>query len=268
MSYELKEKALQPVMAKGAMVSESEKRERVAAFEERLSREGFTNFTVSDIERLWNVCEDYFFTSKGVGELLPVAAVTTRSDDDVKVEVCKMVTSRCKNGREKKAYGVKFHVDGKEYPLHFQQKTATMIYVCTLLRHKMGKRLSNKDFYKVPQGLKSDTAVSQEWVKSVYDTLFPLNSKDYREWECNLRNAHWDTRLHKEVDRGGIKHHPMSQGVSSVRSGIKAALAECAGVLDLLTVNTDKKEGGSCYTLKLKPENIIIPEELEELLRA
>lgn len=267
MGYELKERALQPSVVKGTMAKESEKRELVAAFEERLYKEGLTGLTVSDVERLWDVCEDYFYTSKGGNELSPVTAVTTRTDNDVKVEVCQMVTTRYKGGREKREYGVKFYVDGKEFPLHFRLKTATMIYVCTLLRRKMGERMFSHDFYRVPRG-RRHCGVSQEWLKRVYDMLFPVKSKDYRDWERSLRNVPWSSRLGREVCREGAAWgHNLANGVSRVRSEIKKTLSGCMGALDLCSVSSDKDECGmSFYGLKIAPENIIIPKEFEGLL--
>ena len=267
MGYELKERALQPSTVKETTVTESEKREIVAAFEERLSKEGFTGLTVSDVERLWDVCEDYFYTSKGGNGLPPVTAVTTRTDNDVKVEVCQMVTMRYKSGREKREYGVKFYVDGKEFPLHFHLKTATMIYVCTLLRHKMGERMFGHDFYRVPCG-RRHCGASQEWLKSVYDMLFPAKSKDYRDWERSLRNVSWSSQLGREVCREGAAWgHNLANGVSRVRSEIKKTLNGCMNALDLCSVSSDKDECGmSFYGLKIAPENIIIPKEFEGLL--
>lgn len=91
---------------------------------------------------------------------------------------------------------------------------------------------------------------STNWLKAVYDAIFPNDGRDYADWIEKAKSG-----------------RPLHQGKTQSNSSIAKALGEENPGLYYCVVNTIEDEiGDSYYVIKISPENIIIPHELQFLL--
>lgn len=173
----------------------------------------------------------------------------------VSVEVKQIVKRVLKNGREKKDYGVVFMVNHQEaHPVRFGSKDQRMLYLCTLLRKKIGEKMYLHEFYHNSKGQSHKSrfkrGTSTNWLKAVYDAIFPNDGRDYADWIEKAKSG-----------------RPLHQGKTQSNSSIAKALGEENPGLYYCVVNTIEDEiGDSYYDIKISPENIIIPHELQFLL--
>lgn len=173
----------------------------------------------------------------------------------IKVEIKKIVSRTLKNGGTKQTWGVEFLINDTVLDIDFKSKDQTMIYVCTLLRSKMGEKMYIHEFFNNSKGTKSKfkRENSREWIQAIYRVLFANSDIDFDKWISNI------------INNNG---RPLNQGKSQVNAKIDNALKDSQpnGIFYCI-LNTKKDSlSDSFYNMYLTPEDIIIPKELQFLI--
>lgn len=152
-------------------------------------------------------------------------------------------------------YGLVFRVNGEDFSIHFGINQA-MIYICTLLRIKMGEKLYLHEFYDNNKGknCKFQRVTSKNWLNAAYDTIIPLAERtcDFKFW---IKTVEDDP-------------HTLSQAVQS-KNIIRKLIPESSGAsyyFEIQTANAKKRNLDSYYYVLLEPDEIIVPEEMQFLL--
>jgi len=176
------------------------------------------------------------------------------AESNVKVEIKRIVTHILKNGKQKTAWGVEFTINNKSYSINFGSKDRTMLYICTLLRAKVGENMYKHEFFNNSRGKKSKfkRAKSRPWLKEVFNKIFPTRNRDFEEWIGKI-----------EATKGRPLNQGKTQANNSVADMLKCeteAMPHC-----LLKTKRDKAKD-SFYHLNLRAEDIIIPQELQYLI--
>lgn len=149
-------------------------------------------------------------------------------------------------------WGVVIGYEGKEIPVYFGNTTSTMIYVCTLLRQKMGKRLYKKEFRRSIDSKNRDENL--RWMRSVYRRTY-LGDTDFDVWYQKL----YDYKTYKD--------HHLNQSVSTIRKALKKLHEDIGTILYYVNLSTqDPNTQKSYYFIDIPAENIIVPKELEDLV--
>lgn len=148
------------------------------------------------------------------------------------------VPSKCARGTKMK-YGVELTVGGRTTSIYLRSTHATMIFVCTLLRHKAGQRLYRGEM------LKGVEAPAAAWFKGVYNFMFPYAGMRFEKWFAQLQKG---------------DGHNLSQGKCNCNAMLKAELPQhVAELCELVKVNG---KCGAYYKVGIDAQNIIVPEEL------
>ena len=173
----------------------------------------------------------------------------------VKAEVKHIVTKVLKSGKEKKAWGVEFTIDGDVIPIHFGSKDSAMIYICTLLRTKVGENMYIHEFFRNSKGRKSrfNRNKSRVWIQAVYDVVFPFQNRGFDDWIEHVE---------------GRKGHPLNQGKAQATKLIDDTLTDShPDAIYYCILNTKSDQlGDTFYEIRIKPEHISIPKELAHLV--
>lgn len=170
----------------------------------------------------------------------------------VSVEIKHIVKKVLKSGREKKEYGFLFRINGEVYPICFGSKDQTMLYACTLLRQKMNEKMYLHEFYNNDKGrsplARFKRQNSRRWLNAVYDSLFPHDTRDFRNWIENVENK---------------RARPLNQGKSETTRHLAALLESQPAGFSHCAVNTREDAlGDSYYDVMIEPERIILPDEM------
>ena len=175
---------------------------------------------------------------------------------NVSVEIKHVVKRVLKDGREKKEYGVVFTVNDEVFPICFGSKDQTMLYVCTLLRKKIGEKMYLHEFYNNSKGTSRNTKFkrgkSVKWLRAVYDSIFPHDAREFSEWIQKVEEAHG---------------RPLNQGKSQSTKVVEEAMKSQSSGIYYCTIKTKEDEiGDSYYDIKIEPDKITIPENMQFLL--
>lgn len=96
------------------------------------------------------------------------------------------VTSQVLKHDIKKAWGVKINIDGVDNDVYIGSTAAAMVYICTLLKQKMGSHLYREAFkHGLPDKQKRHQDVL--WLENVYSALFPGAYEDFEEWYSKMK---------------------------------------------------------------------------------
>ena len=173
----------------------------------------------------------------------------------VTAEIKHLVTKVLKSGKEKRAWGIEFTINGDVIPIHFRSKDSTMIYICALLRAKLGERMYIHEFYRNSRGRKSryNRAKSRVWLQAVYETVFPSRDRYFDEWIENVENHNG---------------HPLNQGKAQATKLIDDTLMQSHpdGIYYCILNTKSDELGDTFYEIRISPENIIIPKEWAHLV--
>ncbi len=172
----------------------------------------------------------------------------------VSAELKEVVARRMKNGKEKKAWGVVMTVNGKEHPIYFGGKDKTMLYVCTLLRLKIGERMYIHEFFNNSKGRRSrfSRQKTRSWLEAVYNQLFPSQDRSFDQW------------IEKIEQTNG---RPLNQGKSQVAKQIAVTLADCPdGIYYFIPRTSEDFESDTYYEVMLTPEQLTVDPQLQPLL--
>lgn len=229
------------------------------------NKKGYTDL---NIEKAKNVISDFF---DSFGDILDMEdgetsdkiihniLVQMRPQPSISVEIKQMVKKTLKNGKDKKEYGVEFCVNGKKCPVLFGGKERIMVYMCTLLRQKIGERMYLHEFYNNSKGgkCKIKRGASRPWIEAVYYALFPSKDKDFDEWISKI-----DLPI-DDKDRG----RPVIVGKTQANSIVKKSLHSMSHAIKDCIINTiDDALLDTYYSINIAPENITVAPELVFLL--
>ena len=195
----------------------------------------------------------FYKTPHATGEVIDFVC-GKKTVSSVKAEIKQIYDKKPNGRRQRKKWGVCLTIDNTTIEIPFGGKEQTMIYVCALLRNKIGERMYRHEFINNSKGHKSrlNRKKSYIWLKSVYDALFKSCSIDYNTWINKIHS-----------DNG----HALDQGKSQVNNVIKNALKGHPEAISYGTVNTHKDENkDSFYSIEIESDNITIPKDLEFLV--
>ena len=154
----------------------------------------------------------------------------------------------------KKDWGVEIMIDGTPIPVYFGSTAATMVYICTLLKQKMGLKLERAAFKK-PLPAKGSFAKKDDeviWLENVYHKLFIGNDEDFETWYPKMKVS---------------SCHAINQGKSASNRAIKAHLFDFPNSIYYCSIRTlGKRNENSYFSLDIPAENIKVPEELNSLI--
>ena len=156
-------------------------------------------------------------------------------------------------GKDSKKYGVEIEVNGTSYTIYFKSKDQTMLYLTTLLRHKIGQPLYIHELYHNSKETHSRyrREKSKPWLRSVYNNIYRYASKSFDEWFNGVDERH-----------GKALH----QGKSRVVDIIKTTLHESPEAIEYCTINTLKDcNQESYYCVKCSPDDIVLDQEMQKL---
>lgn len=159
-----------------------------------------------------------------------------------------------KQRRQKRKWGVMLLINNRPVPIAFGSKEGTMIYICTLLKNKIGERMFRHEIFNNSKGKHSklSKSKSQKWLKAVYDTLFCGSNDDFATWSKKI-----------QASRG----HALDQGKSQACRKIKEALKLHPEALPHCLVGTvTDGNRDSYYSIAIKGDDITVPETLEHLV--
>ena len=172
----------------------------------------------------------------------------------IKVSIVKMPEQwKLPEGRRtKELWAIKINVNGESFNIKVGSKDQRMVYVCTLIRQKLGEHMYLHEFFRNSRGKYSKFTKkgSEGWLREVYNLLFNNPARDFNEWMRKVEDT---------ANRGRC----INQGKSQINAYIKDRLK--AFELDVSEMPIiDKMEDehqDSYYTTYLQPEDIDIPEE-------
>ena len=154
----------------------------------------------------------------------------------------------------KRVWGVEIRIDDMPIPIYIGSTAAKMVYICTLLRQKMGTYLFREAF-KRPLPDKC-SAIKRHpdvlWLEKVYKTLIPGAITDFDIWYPNMKND--SCRF-------------INQGKSETARVIKTYLEDFNDAVYYCCIQkgvNDLKQ--TYYYIDIPTECIHIPEELEFLI--
>ena len=166
----------------------------------------------------------------------------------------KKVVSGVRKYKVKQGWGIEINIKGDIVPVYIGSTAAAMVYICTLLRQKMGEKLYRDVFRKPLLGnrgcLKRDKDLL--WLEQVYYKLFPGASIDFDEWYEKMK---------------GESCRFINQGKSASVRIVNSCLKDYPEAVYYCCVQkgqTDKRE--SFYYFDVPNESIVVPDEFEELL--
>ena len=154
--------------------------------------------------------------------------------------------------RTKELWAIKINVNGESFNIKVGSKDQRMVYVCTLIRQKLGEHIYLHEFFRNSKGqnCKFTKNGSEEWLRKVYNLLFNHPARNFSEWM-------------EKVDDTANRGRSINQGKSQINASLKKLLKGFnMNASKLPVIDTMKDENkDSYYTTILKPENIDIPEE-------
>ena len=169
----------------------------------------------------------------------------------IKISIAK-VTSRILKREIKKAWGMEISIDGTDIPVYIGSTPAAMVYICTLLKQKMGTHLYRSAFKRPLPDKNSPIKRHHDviWLKRVYEKLYPGASADFDNW-------------YSDKQKNSCQF--INQGKSEAIRQIKASLYGFENALPFCIVETCKDEP-SHFFIDIPADCIIIPKEMEELI--
>ena len=210
-------------------------------------------FAEPDAEKGINIVEDWIceifdtYDKKTSNMILQGICEKNLEESSISVKIKQIVKKIQKNGKEKKEYGVEFCVDGEKFSVCFGGKESTMMYICTLLRQKMGKRMYIHEFFNNSTGIKT----SHAWIKEVFEKIFPAMDTDFEDWINKIEDA-----------RG----RPLNQGKTNANTMVAEAFKTHQHGVRFCTIETRNKKKDAYYMINVQSENIFVAPELEFLI--
>ena len=247
--------------------------DKVSKAVDKLTRAGLSTYQAElAVETLWSIIETEFnIPDQETSDEIAKGTVdkeyssyirrdqTTRFKPQTEPTVSaaiKRVSVVSKNGHERLHWGVEFHVNGEAFPIYFGSKPQTMIYICTLLRAKLGEKLYLHEFFNNSKGTKSkfQRKKSMPWLEEVFYTIYPSMQPPFEEWMQKIQD---------EKNPG----RPLNQGKSQAARKVQEALEGQPDGRYYCVIDTKSDSNGdSYYNIRIKPDNIMIPEKMQYLV--
>lgn len=183
-----------------------------------------------------------------------VASPNLDETPKIKVSIIKMPEQwkLPENERTKEPWAIKINVNGESFNIKVGSKDQRMVYVCTLIRQKLGEHMYLHEFFNNSRGrfCKFTKEGSESWLREVYNLLFMYPARDFSEWIAKANDA-------KNLGRS------INQGKSQINAYIKRRLKDFGlDVSEMPIIDKMEDENkDSYYTTYLNPEDIDIPEE-------
>ena len=170
---------------------------------------------------------------------------------NIKISIAK-VTARVLKYEEKKAWGMEINIDGVVIPVYIGSTAAAMVYICTLLKQKMGSHLYRTAFKRPFPDKNSHIKRHKDviWLEQVYQTLFPGAPVDFNSW-------------YPEMQKNSCQF--INQGKSEAGRKIKTHLYDLPNAVSFCMIETFKKEP-TYFFIDIPADCIYIPDELEDLI--
>lgn len=203
--------------------------------------------TDSQTKALWQMMEKCFDTSttntikQTKGNYAPLD--TPARKPHLKASIKRVVCNTRKDGSEKKEYVVELCVNDNPYIVRFGCHTQMMLYMSLLLQKASGKGPLHKSAFMTGKA---------QWLNDVYHKILPGCRTDFSKWLANVREK-----------AGQALNQAKSQTSSKIR---RALAAEPDAIPYCLIITTPDDKGKSLYDINLTPDEICIPDELQELL--
>ena len=170
---------------------------------------------------------------------------------NITITITKVVSRELKN-RTKMAWGMEIDIDGNVVPVYIGSIAAAMVYICTLLKQKMGTHLYRSAFKR--SMVEKNSLVKRHkdiiWLEQVYKTLFPGTQEDFKTWYKNMQEN---------------SCHYINQGKAEACRKIKKYLVKHQNATPFCIIETCKDKE-TYYNIDVPAENIIVPAELEDLI--
>ena len=170
---------------------------------------------------------------------------------NITITITKVVARKLKN-RTKKAWGAEIEIDGDVVPVYIGSIAAAMVYMCTLLKQKMGTHLYRSAFKKsLPENIpRSKRDKDVIWMEQVYNTLYPGATEDFKCWYLNMQKNSCQF---------------INQGKGEASRKIIENLVNHQNATPFCIIETCKNEP-TYYNIDVPAENIIVHEDLEDLI--
>ena len=179
---------------------------------------------------------------------------SVKPDIKIYIERIPYIDGRGKKMREK--YGVRICAGSFEQKICFEETTQRMVYIATLLKHKMGKRLYAHELHNNSAGNSGVREVAKQWLKKIYTTIISPDNSSFEKWIESVRErANAGRRLNNAISR---TKHIITKGLEAYPD---------ARYYSLMVSHRDS-EKGVYYTLNCAPDDIIICGELQEAMRS
>ena len=171
----------------------------------------------------------------------------------LKIEIKKVSTTIY--NKVSRRYGVEIEVDGIKRPIYFKSNDRTMLYITSLLRHKIGRPLYLYELYNNSYvGGKQIRESIKPWLKSIYNTICTNTSKSFDSWYEGLQAQ---------------KGKPMHQGKSQINTTIKSELTDMRSAIYYCSLNTIKDDTeNSYYSLNCSADEIVLDNDMQQLLES
>lgn len=158
--------------------------------------------------------------------------------------------------RVRKVWGVEITIGETTIPIHIGGADAAMVYICTLLKQKMGARLSREMFRRPYSKQLSPTSIHEDvlWLEKIYRVLCLGIMKDFDKWYEHLKDN---------------SCHAISQGKAAANRVIRKQLRQYSEALYYCVLQPGKNEKGrGCYYIDIPAENIKLSKEIEAVINA
>jgi hypothetical protein len=169
------------------------------------------------------------------------------------IERIPYIDGRGNKNREK--YGVRICAGSFEQKILFEETTQTMVYIATLLRHKMGEKLFVHEFRNNMTGTAGARESAKRWLKKIYTTIIKPENSEFDKWIDSISSA----------KNAGKK---LNTAASSSKRVVKESLEMYPDALYYsLLISERCAADGAYYTFNCSPDDIIVCGELQEALR-
>ena len=166
----------------------------------------------------------------------------------------KKVVAKVGKYKVKQEWGVEIGVDGEVVPVYIGSTAAAMVYICTLLRHRIGDKLF-REYFRLPLAFKQKLGKEGSyllWIEQVYQKLYPGASVGFDDWYQKM-----------QLDSCRF----INQGKSESARVINRCLVNHPTAIYYCCIQKGQTEGrDTFYYFDLPAESIVVPSDFEDLL--
>ena len=181
------------------------------------------------------------------------------SKPDFTVKIAKFKPDLLKRKRD--AWGVEITAGDEIIQIYFGGTVPSMIYLCTLLKAKIGLPLSREVFKHRLPNRNSHTPRHNDvvWLNEVYNVFYRGANTDFDQWYKKFDHINSDNNRNSRADVIG-------QGKCAANRVIKENLKKLPEIYDYCVLHSDQTNQETLYSINIPAEIIELPQELEELI--